>query len=781
MSRILDGKWTSRIINFVLIPGLLLAALWLPPVALPERVLSAGFVEIGPEGGSVVEEDGMQITLPAEGLRDAVRVKLTAIPRLTFLEGKGGADLAAAAAGIPNQTLVMRSPFYQVEQRGTTPGKAVVTLPIPNDSEPYSTLDLYSWDGSGWQWLPSRVIAEDDVIEATLDALPPSLVVMQTLPQPPQVAAHLAVEASVPQQAGGALAELNPQGLYLMDDQGNVGGMLASLPADAAAASSAIVPTIANWGPDGVVRADLVDNLLVDEGARQRHAQAIADFAVQNFYSGIDIAYMEVGPDLRSEFTDFAQRLADRLHENGKLLSISVGRPTQVAEDRWDTGAYDWKALGQAADVIKVPAPLDPMASRDGGQLTALLDWAVSQVNRYKLQVAFSTRSMEQVGQVLVDVPLSEALAPLAQIVGPSDKPVITEGEQIPLSLNVAAASGGLQWEPSAALYWYVSPDASGVQRTFWIESAASLAHKLQLISKYNVKGVALQHLLQDEQDPQTWEALHAYGALATPQAETNFLVKWQVRDAAGQPVAESTASLTDPAYVVVAPEPGEYTVLAMVSANAGNTFAEQSMAGLIVASPTPVPTATPTATPSPTPTATPVPPTATPVPPTASPRPAQAAPAPAAAPAAVPANAGFGYGLQAHMIDNDQAPRVMAAINDLGFGWVKQQVEWFRHEPNKGDYHWGSIDNLVDQANAAGIKVLLSVVKAPRWARPGNSDFSVEGPPANPQDYADFIGAMAARYKGRVHAYEIWNEQNMDYEWGREPFDANRYVQILA
>ena len=132
-------------------------------------------------------------------------------------------------------------------------------------------------------------------------------------------------------------------------------------------------------------------------------------------------------------------------------------------------------------------------------------------------------------------------------------------------------------------------------------------------------------------------------------------------------------------------------------------------------------------------------------------------------------------------MIDNDHAPRVMAAIKDLGFGWVKQQVEWFRHEPAKGQYNWGAIDYLVDQANAAGVKVLLSVVKAPKWASSPSSDLSVEGPPANPQDYADFIGAMAARYKGRVAAYEIWNEQNMDYEWGREPFDAGRYVQILA
>ncbi|MBC7225589.1 MAG: cellulase family glycosylhydrolase, partial [Anaerolineae bacterium] len=335
-------------------------------------------------------------------------------------------------------------------------------------------------------------------------------------------------------------------------------------------------------------------------------------------------------------------------------------------------------------------------------------------------------------------------------------KPVINPGEEVPLSLKGAAESGGVQFDEPSGLYWYTYTGDDGRPRTVWIESAASLAKKLQMVASFNLRGVALQHLLTDEQDSQVWQALQAYSSAGTPEARTEFTVRWEVRDASGQPVAQSTASLSDPKYVVVAPEPGEYTILAMLSADGGKTFADQTVAGLIVASPTPTPTNTPTPTPVP-PTPTPRPPTPTPKPmPKAQPKPTQ--PPQAAAPA--PPNPGFGYGVQAHMIDNDQAPRVMATINDLGFGWVKQQIEWFRHEPVKGQYVWAPIDYIVDQANAAGVKVLLSVVKAPKWARSPNSDFSVEGPPANPQDYADFIGAMAARYKGRVHAYEIWNEQ---------------------
>ena len=115
------------------------------------------------------------------------------------------------------------------------------------------------------------------------------------------------------------------------------------------------------------------------------------------------------------------------------------------------------------------------------------------------------------------------------------------------------------------------------------------------------------------------------------------------------------------------------------------------------------------------------------------------------------------------------------------GFGWIKYQIVWKDFEPSKGNINWGNIDALVSSCHDAGLNVLLSVVKAPDWARGAQADLTVNGPPANPQDLANFMGAMAGRYEGRVQAYEVWNEQNLHYEWGNEALDANRYVQLLA
>jgi hypothetical protein len=131
-------------------------------------------------------------------------------------------------------------------------------------------------------------------------------------------------------------------------------------------------------------------------------------------------------------------------------------------------------------------------------------------------------------------------------------------------------------------------------------------------------------------------------------------------------------------------------------------------------------------------------------------------------------------------MIGQDHG-QITSTVKDMGFGWIKHQIVWKDFEPSKGNINWGDIDALVNSCHGAGLNVLLSVVKAPTWARGAQADLSVNGPPANPQDLADFMGDMAERYRGKVQAYEVWNEQNLHYEWGNEALDANRYVQLLA
>jgi GH35 family endo-1,4-beta-xylanase len=137
-----------------------------------------------------------------------------------------------------------------------------------------------------------------------------------------------------------------------------------------------------------------------------------------------------------------------------------------------------------------------------------------------------------------------------------------------------------------------------------------------------------------------------------------------------------------------------------------------------------------------------------------------------------------FYLGAQTHLFWTDR-PRTVALARDAGFAWLKQQVRWDAIEPRaKGAYAWRQLDAAVDAANAGGLRLLLSITAAPGWATGGNP---IAGPPRDDQDFAAFMRALAQRYRGRVHAYEIWNEQNLWYEWGgKGRMDAGDYVRLL-
>jgi spore germination protein YaaH len=784
LNALLEGKQGGLILN-LLIVFLVIAALLLPPVSAQERILEAGYTEIdGDEGGSVLDPDGMQVTLLPEGLEKDVKLKEESVPMASFMDGSAGKDLEEAARALPS-SLHVKSPIYELGFKGGMPTVAVITVPIPNNAEPYETLSLYEWTGGEWRFVPSHVIYEDEIIESRLSFLPETITVVQSAARPPQVSAELPEYVSLPDLGDTALTELNPLGYYL-GAENNVEGNLPSLPEPTGQESYRVLPTLRNWTDDGVVRSDLVDNMLVSLESREEHTQAIVDLVVAEMYAGIDLDYRGINSNLRVEFTDLVQKLAQALHANGKRLTVHAEAPAQVAVDRWETGAYDWQALGQAADALKFPALQDPGAYAPGGQMEMLLRWAVGEVERYKLQPVFTTRSVENAGGVLLERTYRDALSELSQVAVDSTGEYVLPGDQVTARLDTI----GIQFDPASGRYWFMYLDeASGQERTVWLEDASSLSRKLDLLGNYNLGGVSLRAMWDDGNDPRIWDLVRDYQSsaqAAVAALDSHFSIVWSVENRTSGQVEKQTTGLDQHNYTWTAPaEAGEYAIGASIVANDGQTVAGENWVALLVA----LPTATPTPTPSPTPlpTETPIPsptPTETPAP-TATPKPQSSAPKATPKPSTSSGggsrvNTNFGYGIQAHMVHNGQAPTVMAKIRDMGFGWVKQQVEWKHFEPDKGNYQWPALDEIVSAADASGVKVMWSVVNAPAWAR-GGQDLSVGGPPNNNQDLADFLGAMAGRYCGsNVKAIEVWNEQNLHYEWGNMKIDPAAYMNLL-
>ena len=150
-----------------------------------------------------------------------------------------------------------------------------------------------------------------------------------------------------------------------------------------------------------------------------------------------------------------------------------------------------------------------------------------------------------------------------------------------------------------------------------------------------------------------------------------------------------------------------------------------------------------------------------------------RAAPLPEPTPSSVhQGDEGFAYGV--NMADLGKA----YLVSDLGFGWVKSYVNWETVEPERGQFRWVDPDNIVKAFEGYDTQILMRVHGTPSWARPGGT--SLSHPPDHVADFAHFMTALATRYRGQVAAYEIWNEPNLDYEWGYLPPDPARYTALL-
>lgn len=122
------------------------------------------------------------------------------------------------------------------------------------------------------------------------------------------------------------------------------------------------------------------------------------------------------------------------------------------------------------------------------------------------------------------------------------------------------------------------------------------------------------------------------------------------------------------------------------------------------------------------------------------------------------------------HMHD---APGFLWPMVDFGTfrTWDSGDI-WAYIEPQRGVYRWANLDRDVSQAAAHHCQFLLTLGQTPAWASSDPTKPSIYGPglgapPANIRDWTAFVRAAATRYKGRIQAYEVWNEPDQNFYTG--------------
>ena len=134
---------------------------------------------------------------------------------------------------------------------------------------------------------------------------------------------------------------------------------------------------------------------------------------------------------------------------------------------------------------------------------------------------------------------------------------------------------------------------------------------------------------------------------------------------------------------------------------------------------------------------------------------------------------------------------RAVQLAAQAGFKWLRQEFPWEdievhgkgdfedrRHEPARSA--WEKYDHIVDLADQYELQLIVRISNPPAWSRAKGNEAGSYAPPDNYQDFADFAGAVAARYQGRVRYYQLWNEPNIYPEWGINTIDPEAYVDLL-
>ena len=182
--------------------------------------------------------------------------------------------------------------------------------------------------------------------------------------------------------------------------------------------------------------------------------------------------------------------------------------------------------------------------------------------------------------------------------------------------------------------------------------------------------------------------------------------------------------------------------------------------------------TATPTPAPTPAPTPRPVDDTRR----VTTPAPVSSIPGPRVLPRGL-----TGIGIQGEFRRSNDG-QLADLVKGAGLNWVKQQIPWQEVENQPGVFNWGPTDRLVNTMRGKGLNILLSVVKSPDFYKAeASKKGTTHGRPHSPEKLRDFMRELAARYKGRVQAYEIWNEENLSLEWGTfSDASYSQFIQLL-
>ncbi len=758
---VIAAVFTGLVVVVLVVIGLLL-----PPFSLLDQLTGPAYTSLDANTPGLAHPDGLTLTIDTAQPGQDFAVALQTLPRDVFLTGTGVEDWVLAARRALPPVLQLKSPIYDIRYRGTPPGAIALQIAVPPDAQPYETMDLYAWNAADgeWEFIPSQLTEDQTTIVTDLDTIPDRVAVFQTGAPAPLVAVPVDVTQGLSSAAAGIANVVMPAGLQ-PTIQGTLQGSLAAN--FQVGAGYAVVLTVRNFSDPNALDVSTVEAILNNDLLMAEHVRQLAA-CVQGCFQGgaadgIAIDYRGIDVRDRDHFSRFIRELARVLHASGRSLTVVVPAAQEIAQGQpWDTGAYDWRAIGRHADTVQILLGNNPVDFVPGGLVERMLRWGVGEISRYKIQLSLSALSFRQVGQdqpSFVPIGFEEAVSGLGnvEVATASQESYFLPGTTIEAMLNGYGATTGFDSNAQTPYIEY-----EGGAGRIWLTTRAALLYRMSVGRSLNVGGVALRDLMAPGVSPEVFQAAADYvlNSPAPSGQPVELALHWTVLSASGAVVAEATTAVGETFRWDAAGSDGNYAInVAVIGGGQESARAGQQVA---VAFPTPTPTLTPTPTPTPTPTATPRPVVQAPVQQPAQ-QPTQQPAAANPAPVAPSGHIGGSFEIGGHVASlSAPAPDYMRRA---GMRWVKVQV---RYSLGMSPY---DVAGRINEAHGLGFKILLGIVGYPNeLASMSEQDYF--------NQFASFLGGVASL---GPDAIEVWNEMNIDREWPQGRIDPAMYVRMLA
>ncbi|MGE5330106.1 MAG: glycosyl hydrolase family 18 protein [Deltaproteobacteria bacterium] len=242
---------------------------------------------------------------------------------------------------------------------------------------------------------------------------------------------------------------------------------------------------------EGVTGKALSHELLTNQKYSDNFINQLEGFMKEYGFDGVNIDIEDVYKSDRNNYTEFINKLKQTLGAKGYMITVSI--PAKTFDDWTNSFSYpfDYKGIGKYADRIVI------MTYDEHGAWTGSGAGPIASITWQEKVVKYAVDQMPK-EKILMGVPVYG----FDWAKGKS-WPKYSSYE---MTMNTAK-SKGLQalWNDKYKVP-YINYWDGNVQREIWFENASSLSYKINLASKYGLKGIAIWRLGME--DPAVWNVI---------------------------------------------------------------------------------------------------------------------------------------------------------------------------------------------------------------------------------------------------------------------------------